>query len=143
MIFYTVYSSAARHALSDEELNDILTASHRNNQRDNVTGLLLYAEGTFLQVLEGREAKVHALYNRILRDPRHSHMVHLVSGHHPTRQFSCWTMGFRRTARSQAGAQLPGFTDALEQGNWGAFESNQVSRRLLSMLKAFRAVTRA
>lgn len=143
MIFYTAYSSAARHALSDEELHDILTVSRRNNRRDNITGLLLYVEGNFFQVFEGREAKVRALYERILLDPRHSQVVHLMSGRHPTRQFADWTMAFRRAARSEVAAQLPGFTDALEQGNWLAFESAHLSHRVLSMLKAFRSVTRA
>lgn len=143
MIFYTVYSSAASHALSDEELNALLTASRRNNRRDNVTGLLLYVEGNFFQVLEGSEAKVQALYERIRLDPRHSQVVHLVSGYHPMRQFAGWTMAFRRAARSEVEAELPGFTDALEQGDWLAFKGDHLSRRVLAMLKAFRSVTRA
>lgn len=143
MVFYTVYSSAASHALSDEELNDILVASRRNNYRDNVTGLLLYVEGNFFQVLEGKQDNVEALYERILRDPRHSRVVQLVSGYHPTRQFPNWTMAFRRAISSDVEAQLPGFTTALEQGDWLALESNPLSRRVLTMLKAFRSVTRA
>lgn len=143
MVFYTVYSSAASHALSDGELNTLLTVSRRNNRRDNITGLLLYVEGNFFQVLEGKQPAVEALYERILRDTRHSRVVHLVKGEHPRRQFPEWAMAFRRASGSDVEARLPGFTNALEQGNWLTLETNHLSSRVLTMLKAFRSVTRA
>ncbi|GAB5520262.1 MAG: hypothetical protein RhofKO_25130 [Rhodothermales bacterium] len=142
MVYYTVYSSSARRALSDAELQDILAASRRNNEPVGVTGLLLYVEGNFLQILEGAQEDVESTYERIMRDERHSQILRLVSGHHPTRQFPDWSMGFRRVNRTELDAQLPGFSDALERNQWSAFESEAVSRKVATMMRAFRIVTR-
>jgi hypothetical protein len=48
-----VYVSAAVKLLDDDQLFDILSSSRKNNAERDVTGVLLYSEGVFIQVLEG------------------------------------------------------------------------------------------
>ena len=65
MIYYLVYISAASHLYSDAELSQILSTSQLNNSRKNITGILLYHEGSLLQVLKGDKETVTDLYLKI------------------------------------------------------------------------------
>ena len=49
---YLIYISTATHSLNDDELKEILVKSQENNLRDGLTGMLLYGEETFVQLLE-------------------------------------------------------------------------------------------
>lgn len=53
-----IYVSTANHLLSELEIRQILDSSIRHNTPQEVTGLLLYSDGSFMQVLEGDEAAV-------------------------------------------------------------------------------------
>jgi len=66
-----IYVSTAVKPLSDEELLDILKLSRENNATKEITGLLLYKGGNFMQVLEGPDEAVEALYKKIEADPHH------------------------------------------------------------------------
>ena len=47
------YLSRASEAMSAEALLALLMQSRKNNVARNLTGMLLYGNGTFLQVIEG------------------------------------------------------------------------------------------
>jgi len=66
-----IYTSTSPKLLTGHDLENILSVSRRNNLRDGITGLLIYHEGSFLQVLEGPDAKIEASFERISSDPRH------------------------------------------------------------------------
>ena len=59
-----------------------------------MTGLLLYREGSFYQVLEGSESAVKATFQDIEGDPRHKEVRILFDGETDTREFADWQMGF-------------------------------------------------
>ena len=97
-----VYVSAASWAMSNDDLNGILDASRRNNGRDGVTGMLLYIDGGFLQVLEGPKAAVERIFAHIRRDSRHNALRVLIEQETDERQFGGWSMGFERLEPGQA-----------------------------------------
>ncbi len=94
MVFQLMYYSAAREEYNDRQLRDILKVSRANNRECGVTGLLLYGEGAFFQVLEGEEADVRARYASIEKDPRHQWIVIAAQREVKTRSFGDWSMGF-------------------------------------------------
>jgi hypothetical protein len=49
------YTSIASHHMAHEELLALLAQSRKNNLPTDITGMLLYMEGCFFQVLEGEE----------------------------------------------------------------------------------------
>ncbi|MGZ8187108.1 MAG: BLUF domain-containing protein, partial [Methylobacter sp.] len=65
------YASTAINEWSPEELLSLLKTCRTNNGAKNITGILLYAKGTFFQVLEGDEATINNLYRVIEKDKRH------------------------------------------------------------------------
>jgi hypothetical protein len=96
-----IYVSALS-GTDDTVLPDILRASQKNNERNGVTGMLLYADGNFLQVLEGPPQTVEETFARIEQDPRHHHII--VMSDEPTtqRDFADWSMGLQRLGAEEA-----------------------------------------
>jgi hypothetical protein len=90
-----LYVSTATHELSANEIREILDSSVRHNTPQEVTGLLLYSEGSFMQVLEGEEDAVNETMSRIAADSRHHGIVELNRSIIAGREFGRWAMGFR------------------------------------------------
>jgi Sensors of blue-light using FAD len=112
-LFSLIYLSAATRPFSQLDLLQLLTKSRENNSGLGVTGMLLFKDGNFLQVLEGEESKVQALYEKIAQDRRHRTLITLSMGYSPERDFPDWSMGFN-DLRSSELAKTPGFTRFLE-----------------------------
>nr|5MBJ_A Chain A, Beta subunit of photoactivated adenylyl cyclase [Beggiatoa sp. PS]5MBJ_B Chain B, Beta subunit of photoactivated adenylyl cyclase [Beggiatoa sp. PS] len=88
-----VYVSKISGHLSLEEIQRIGKVSIKNNQRDNITGVLLYLQGLFFQILEGENEKVDKLYKKILVDDRHTNILCLKTEYDITdRMFPNWAM---------------------------------------------------
>lgn len=98
MIFRLMYcSSNCIRGTRDEvdaQISDLLAVSRRNNQRDNITGALLFNGRGFAQVLEGPEGAVRVLYGKIVDDPRNTKAVLLDARMRRSRVFSRWSMAF-------------------------------------------------
>lgn len=71
------YVSSAARDLTETDINEILNGSEINNNRQDITGLLLYSEGNFFQVIEGDREIIHQLYSKILKDSRHFNVIKL------------------------------------------------------------------
>lgn len=93
-MFFTAYASSAAIMPSERQLLDMLAVARTNNLRDDITGLLLYRGGSFLQALEGPEAAVRETMRRISLDTRHRAVMLLYEGTHDHRLFGEWSMAF-------------------------------------------------
>ena len=80
---------------SRAELQSLLAPSVWRNRALGVTGMLLYAHGGFMQLLEGEEEAVKALFDRVRRDDRHRRVTVLVQGPVAERTFADWAMAYR------------------------------------------------
>jgi hypothetical protein len=60
-----IYSSVASSTFSEDELPELLAAARRANTKRGVTGMLAYINGNFLQVIEGDDAVIDGLFNKI------------------------------------------------------------------------------
>jgi hypothetical protein len=75
-------------------IEQILTSSRRNNASYGVTGALLFGDGCFAQVLEGRREDVETLFEAILHDPRHRDVTVMAMHAVAQRSFGQWAMAF-------------------------------------------------
>lgn len=107
---FLVYISAAAYLMGDEDLKQILEASRKNNTGLGVTGLLLYHEGSFIQVLEGEKETISGLYDKISIDNRHAFLFRMLQGKLAERNFPDWSMGFRSLTTSEY-EKLAGYRD--------------------------------
>jgi hypothetical protein len=108
-----LYISNTSRNFPDDQLELILEQSRRNNPLQNVTGLLLYLDGAFLQVLEGPAENVQKIYEKICTDKRHWNTLVMLDRDAP-RAFADWSMGFERLpAHNEQAFQVN--TEALKE----------------------------
>ncbi len=87
-----VYISTASPGIGQVDIVQILEASARNNPARDITGFLLYNGRNFLQLVEGPEASLHGLMDKISADPRHSGVVRLEDVEVTERACAGWKM---------------------------------------------------
>jgi len=90
-----IYVSTSIKLLNDDELLDILKVSRENNTSGDITGMLLYKGGNFMQVLEGPEDTVYGIFEKIKNDSRHKDVSIISREKTQTRQFPSWEMAFQ------------------------------------------------
>jgi hypothetical protein len=110
-----IYISTALHELSEVEIKAILDSAIYHNKPQNVTGLLLYSRGSFMQALEGDAAAVDETMARIRLDPRHRGITVLSQSWVGEREFGTWSMGFRGVSAKDA-ATWPDYAPFFETG---------------------------
>lgn len=112
-VIHLIYNSAAVVDFTREDLVELLSKARDNNASKDVTGMLLYVDGSFFQVLEGPEESVDALAERIAQDPRHDQMTVIIREPISKRSFSEWTMGFADVASDDL-QSVEGFNDFFD-----------------------------
>jgi hypothetical protein len=77
-MFSLVYVSRSTENFNPRHLLEMLLVFRAENLRLNLTGLLLYKNGNFMQLLEGEQTVVLELYGKIRHDPRHTNVITLI-----------------------------------------------------------------
>jgi hypothetical protein len=90
-ILQLIYASQP-FGFDDAMLGGILVSSRRNNPKHDITGCLIVRHDLYLQLLEGPEAAVEALYARIAVDDRHLEVHCLSREVVAARLFPDWAM---------------------------------------------------
>ena len=130
-LIHCIYSSAATDEFSPEELEDLLEKARAFNALHDLTGMLLYTEGSFFQVLEGPEDVVTALYARIEKDKRHEKVTKIIVEPIPKRAFAEWTMGFSNVSREEL-AEIEGTNDFFSKARCFAELAPGRAKKLLA-----------
>ena len=94
MLIQSVYTSAAIQPMPKSKLYKILVDSRVNNKLADVTGLLVYVDGRFLQVLEGEQEVISALLEKISKDRRHKDVQVVYKTGIERRTFNAWLMAY-------------------------------------------------
>lgn len=94
-MYRLMYMSTATQDFSNEELEELLAISRKNNSLKNITGLLIIKGRTFIQCLEGEEKDVNFVFSKIKEDPRHRDIIELIEEDSNKRYFPKWDMGFK------------------------------------------------
>lgn len=124
-----VYVSTAVQPFTEDDLLAMLVPIRIRNQLHDVTGLLVFHDGRFFQVLEGPEDAVLTIYDRIRDDRRHHDLEELYRGEVAERLFGEWSMGLVHTDGLPAGPR-PGVVDFLRSGI-GNGSGSEVQRLLI------------
>lgn len=107
MVYQLIYSSRARTSVVHaSDLRSMLIDFRAHNARVGITGILLYGFRRFLQLIEGEQEEVDALFARIERDRRHTN-IELLDCQLPGRLFGDWSMAF--VDLDAAAQSMPGF----------------------------------
>ena len=91
-----IYTSVATRKMTDDDLKAILNKARPHNYLLEITGMLLYLDPYFVQVLEGEEDLVDKKFRRIATDPRHHKISLIYKQAIGERSFYNFTMGFNK-----------------------------------------------
>ncbi|MBF9222571.1 BLUF domain-containing protein [Hymenobacter ruricola] len=94
-LYSLIYRSQASRAVHEVTLTSLLRKARLYNQQARITGLLLFAKGQFLQLLEGPESALSDLYARINDDPRHYDVRTLSYGPIEARSFPLAPLAYK------------------------------------------------
>jgi hypothetical protein len=123
------------HALAGgpATLDAIYAEAAAFNASAGITGALLYLDDRWAQILEGGQAAITGLYDRITRDPRHDQVTLDYLIETEGRLFPDWSMG-RITDDDQADLPLARIFTAVN-----AADADTHIRQLRSLARAARA----
>jgi hypothetical protein len=94
MLEQVIYTSTATRPQTEDDLAALLDKAREYNEQLGLSGLLIYDDGAFFQILEGEDDALEQLYERIEQDPRHHDMFLLLRRPIAERNFAGWSMGF-------------------------------------------------
>jgi len=114
MLKQLIYASHAVRPLADEDLLGILQGARERNARHQITGMLVYRDAVFLQVLEGEDGELDRIWAVIQADPRHENIVVIRDAEVSARDFPDWSMGFSNLSHRDL-SSVPGYSKLLEE----------------------------
>lgn len=72
-----LYCSLLSEPMTLAAIEQLTSTAASLNRMDHITGMLMYADGVFVQLIEGPREAVNHLWARILQDKRHMGIVQL------------------------------------------------------------------
>ncbi len=134
-MIHLIYNSAAVVDFSKDDLIELLAKARDKNAANDVTGMLLYIDGSFFQILEGPEEAVDALAAHIAEDPRHDQMTVIIREPIAKRAFGEWTMGFADVDSTDLG-EVDGLNDFFDgQTSLSAMDAGRAKKLLTAFSK--------
>lgn len=94
-MYRLIYISTATKGLTKAEIENLLENSRKNNSKADITGMLIYRDGNFIQLLEGEENAVKELFITIQKDSRHRDCTVLNEAHVDKRCLFEWSMRYK------------------------------------------------
>jgi hypothetical protein len=104
MLRRLAWSSVPSPSFSATRLNEIIAPSRRYNERNHISGRLLFTETHFLGVLEAQEWDLHNLWLRLKTDKRHCDLIRIGDVLCGQRWFPEWVVAY--TDQSDADIQI-------------------------------------
>lgn len=139
MLHRVIYISTATRLLSENDLSVLLEVSRRNNAAEGLSGMMLYHDGSFLQVLEGPAAAVRARFERICQDDRHRNVIRLWDGAIAARSFARWQMALvQLDAMHDSGQEAVVSLYELARGRLNTPDDPVVRMLISTFLRGFR-----
>ncbi|PTY37912.1 hypothetical protein BGP77_15725 [Saccharospirillum sp. MSK14-1] len=111
MLYELLYTSIAPAGLSETELFQILEKARAKNQAAGITGMLVYHNREIMQILEGEEMAIKALFDAVFKDERHTSVEVFYQGYIDQRAFSDWSMAFKMLDEDTVKELFVGYED--------------------------------
>ena len=104
MLRRLAWSSVPSPSFSATRLNEIIASSRRYNDRNHISGRLLFTGTHFLGILEGQEWDLQNLWPRLEMDKRHRDLIRIGDVLCGQRWFPEWVLAY--TDQSDADVQI-------------------------------------
>ncbi|GAA3623547.1 BLUF domain-containing protein [Flavivirga jejuensis] len=112
-------------------LKNLYSKAKKNNSKHNITGVLIYYNKNFLQVLEGDKISVDATFKRISLDTRHRNVFKVININIPQRIFEDYNFGFTIVNNSKE------LNELYEYLEWLRKADNTLANKVVNMVENF------
>jgi uncharacterized protein YaaQ len=132
---HIIYLSCAVTPFTSTQLLHLLELARRRNTELAITGVLLYGNERFMQVLEGEEDAVRTLYEIIKQDTRHQYIIAYADKPIAKRAFAEWSMAFQPSGPQQS-VEMAGYLGSSDV----AIDTSALSlvdTKLVDLLRSF------
>ena len=130
-----IYSSAATDKnFSSDDLAELLEISRLNNAVLGISGILLFENGSFFQILEGEAESVDVMFQKLHGDSRHHSVSLIASEPIARRSFSEWSMGYPTISMAEI-ESLPGLNDFFAHKRSFVDVQNESARMFLDAFR--------
>lgn len=93
-MYQLIYVSSATETFTRDKFLDLAFTMSSDNAKSGITGMLVFKDGNFMEVLEGEESAVKALFSKVNHDPRHTLVSVIQEGEIQNREYATWMMTF-------------------------------------------------
>ena len=128
-IVYLSFATLELKAHPESHINSILREANEHNSANDITGQLIYRNGIFVQLLEGRKEDVELILGRILLDhKRHENLKVLLKQPMKLRSFPEWSMAFvklENAALDMVNSILP-WQELIDNSTSGQVDPNKI-----------------
>ncbi|AUS05992.1 BLUF domain-containing protein [Pseudotamlana carrageenivorans] len=125
------YISDSNRDVTINNLNELYSAAKANNSKNHITGVLVYKNHNFLQVLEGAQELVDETFERIKNDSRHNNIFKVISTSIEGRIFEDYNFGFTVIDDKK---ELKNLYEYLE---WLKLGHNKLANEVIGMVENF------
>jgi hypothetical protein len=127
--------------MQTDDLQELLDSARANNAAKGITGALIYAEGIFLQILEGDKVLLQELMAKIRRDLRHESVFVVRESEVAKAIFGSWKMAYvsatpKQVAKWAGVAAANEGTESLIEISEEENRTAQFAQDILSLLVA-------
>lgn len=137
MLSQLVYVSNRKANCTSAEIDKILESCKKNNPALDITGILLYSDTKFIQLVEGEAKVITSLYDKIKTDDRHSNAMMISYSPIKEKSFPSWHMGSKKLAGNEVD-----FNTSISTEDKVIFENllngkEENGQKVLNLLKKF------
>lgn len=137
MLSQLVYVSTRKPNCTAEEIEKILDSCKKNNPPLNITGVLLYSETKFIQLVEGDAKVIMGLYDKIKKDSRHSNAMMISYNPISEKSFPSWHMAKRNITNTDLEFKTDITGDDKRTFNAILNGKEEGGQKVLNLLKKF------
>lgn len=137
MLSQLVYVSTRKPNCTAEEIEKILDSCKKNNPALNITGVLLYSDTKFIQLVEGDAKGIMDLYDKIKKDNRHSNAMMISYNPISEKSFPSWHMAKRNITKSDLEFKTDISGEDKKTFNAILNGKEEAGQKVLNLLKKF------
>lgn len=137
MLSQLVYVSNRKPNCTSEEIEKILASCKKNNPPLNITGVLLYSDTKFIQLVEGDAKVIMELYDKIKKDSRHTNPMMIAYNPIKEKAFPSWHMANRDISKTEIQFKTDISEDDKKIFNAMLGGKEESGQKVLNLLKKF------
>ena len=117
------YVSTANKELSESDISLLFKTVRQKNNTIGVTGILMFSEGNFFQIMEGEHDTIISLFNKIKVDPRHYNIIKILQKPTGNQFFDHYHSGFTTILNGEEKHKLQSFLNNEKVVNPDSYKS--------------------